>query len=117
TELEQGGDLRVIADLRTLRGSADLFGGPWASGCLSAPAGFVGANTPQVQALADGIVHALKWLQTAGPSDLIQAVPGAVVPGVPERPRRFCRRQHTAGPGAGRRHCPCLEMVANRRSV
>lgn len=81
TELEQGGDLRVIADLRTLRGSADLFGGPWASGCLSAPAGFVGANTPQVQALADGIVHALKWLQTAGPSDLIKAVPEAYFQG------------------------------------
>jgi NitT/TauT family transport system substrate-binding protein len=75
TELEQGGDLRVVADLRTLRGSKELFGGPWASGCLSAPTAFVGANTTVIQALANGMVHALKWLQTAGPSDLIKAVP------------------------------------------
>jgi NitT/TauT family transport system substrate-binding protein len=81
TELEQGGDLRVVADLRTLRGSNELFGGPWASGCLSAPAAFVGANTALIQALANGMVHALKWLQTAGPSDLIKAVPGAYFQG------------------------------------
>lgn len=75
TELEQGGDLRVVADLRTLRGSNELFGGPWASGCLSAPVAFVGANAALIQALTNGMVHALKWLQTAGPSDLIKAVP------------------------------------------
>jgi len=75
TELEQGGDLRVVSDLRTLRGSTELFGGPWASGCLSVPPAAVSANAPQVQALASGLVHALKWLQTAGPSDLIKAVP------------------------------------------
>jgi NitT/TauT family transport system substrate-binding protein len=81
TELEQGGDLRVVADLRTLRGSTELFGGPWASGCLSAPAAFVGANAAITQALANGMVHALKWLQTAGPSDLIKAVPEAYFKG------------------------------------
>lgn len=81
TELEQGGDLRVVADLRTLRGSTELFGGPWASGCLSAPAAFAGANAPVIQALANGMVHALKWLQTAGPSDLIKAVPEAYFQG------------------------------------
>lgn len=81
TELEQGGDLRVVADLRTLRGSTDLFGGPWASSCLSAPSAFVDANAPQIQALANGLVHGLKWLQTAGPSDLIKAVPEAYFQG------------------------------------
>ena len=81
TELEQGGDLRVVADLRTLRGCTELFGGPWASGCLSAPAAFVDANAALIQALANGMVHALKWLQTAGPSDLIKAVPEAYFQG------------------------------------
>ena len=81
TELEQGADLRVVADLRTLRGSKELFGGPWASGCLSAPAAFVSANAALVQALTNGMVHALKWLQTAGPSDLIKAVPEAYFQG------------------------------------
>ena len=81
TELEQGGDLRVVADLRTLRDSRELLGGPWASGCLSAPIAFVSANAPQIQALTNGMVHALKWLQTAGPSDLIKAVPEAYFQG------------------------------------
>jgi NitT/TauT family transport system substrate-binding protein len=75
TELEQGGDMRVVADLRTVRGNADLFGGPWPSACLSTSPDFASANASQVQALADALVHALKWLQTAGPSDLIKAVP------------------------------------------
>lgn len=75
TELEQGGDMRVVADLRTVRGNADLFGGPWPSGCLSVASDFASANAPQAQALAHALVHALKWLQTAGPSDLIKAVP------------------------------------------
>jgi NitT/TauT family transport system substrate-binding protein len=81
TELEQRGDLRVVADLRTLRDSTELFGGPWAAGCLSAPAAFVEANVAPIQALANGMVHALKWLQTAGPSDLIKAVPQAYFQG------------------------------------
>ena len=75
TELEQGGDLRVLADLRTVRGNAELFGGPWPSGCLSASADFISTKGEQSQAVVHALVHALKWLQTAGPSDLIKAVP------------------------------------------
>lgn len=75
TQLEQAGTLRVVTDTRTMRGNADVFGGPLPAGCLSAPTDFVTENPRQCQALADGMVHALKWLQTAGPSDLIKAVP------------------------------------------
>ncbi|MCU0925155.1 MAG: ABC transporter substrate-binding protein [Hydrogenophaga sp.] len=75
TQLEQGGELRLVADTRSVRGSAEVFGGPMPAGCLSAPDAFVDENPRQCQAMADGIVHALKWLQTAGPSDLIKTVP------------------------------------------
>lgn len=75
TQLEQEGALRVVADTRSVRGNAEVFGGALPAGCLSAPVEFVTANRPQCQAMADGIVHALKWLQTAGPSDLIKTVP------------------------------------------
>lgn len=75
TQLEQGGELRLVADTRSVRGSADVFGGPMPAGCLSALDEFVAENPRPCQAMANGIVHALKWLQTAGPSDLIKTVP------------------------------------------
>lgn len=75
TQLEQGGDLRVVADTRTVRGSAEVFGGPWPSACLCAPAVFLSARPQQAQAMANAMVHGLKWLQTAGPSDINKVVP------------------------------------------
>lgn len=75
TLLEQSGALRVVADTRTVRGCAEVFGGPMPAGCLSAPADFVNDQEMVCQALAHAMVHALKWLQTAGPSDIIKTVP------------------------------------------
>lgn len=75
TALEQGGELRVVADTRTVQGSADVFGGPMPAGCLIAPDEFIASRPRQTQAMADAVVHALKWLQTAGPSDIIKTVP------------------------------------------
>lgn len=75
TLLEQSGALRVVADTRTVRGCTDVFGGPMPAGCLSAPTDFIDTQAKTCQSLAHAVVHALKWLQTAGPSDLIKAVP------------------------------------------
>ena len=75
TMLEQRGDVRVITDTRTLRGTLELFGGPMPAGCLYAPTEFIQKNPNSVQALANAVVHALKWLQTAGPGDIIRTVP------------------------------------------
>ncbi len=75
TQLEQSGELRVVADTRNLRGTVDVFGGPVPVGCLSAPGEFIAQFPRLTQALTDAMVHALKWLQTAGPSDLIKTVP------------------------------------------
>ena len=75
TLLEQLGELRVAVDTRSLGGTVEVFGGPVPVGCLSAPAEFL-TQFPRVsQALVDAVVHALKWMQTAGPSDLIKTVP------------------------------------------
>ncbi|MFT3814640.1 MAG: ABC transporter substrate-binding protein [Acidovorax sp.] len=75
TLLEQQGEVRLVADMRTPRGAQDWFGGPMPAGCLYAPEAFLRRNPDEAQALANGMVHALKWLQTAGPVDLLQAVP------------------------------------------
>lgn len=75
TMLEQKGDVKIISDTRTLKGTHEVFGGPMPAACLYAPAQFVQNNPNTCQALANAIVHGLKWLQTAGPSDIIKTVP------------------------------------------
>ena len=75
TMLEQKGEVRIISDTRTLKGTHEVFGGPMPAACLYAPAEFVQKNPNTCQALANAIVHGLKWLQTAGPSDIIKTVP------------------------------------------
>ncbi|MDR3454044.1 MAG: ABC transporter substrate-binding protein [Rhodoferax sp.] len=75
TMLEQKNEVRIISDTRTLKGTLDVFGGPMPAGCLYASAEFIQKNPNTCQALANAIVHGLKWLQTAGPGDIIKTVP------------------------------------------
>lgn len=75
TILELRGEARLLADARTLKGSAEIFGGSMPGACLFAPQAFGQRQPAQAQALANALVHALKWLQTAGPADLMRVVP------------------------------------------
>ncbi|MGZ5272467.1 MAG: ABC transporter substrate-binding protein, partial [Ramlibacter sp.] len=75
TMLEQKGDVKIISDTRTLKGTQEVFGGPMPAACLYTGADFVKTHPNTCQALANAIVHGLKWLQTAGPSDIIKTVP------------------------------------------
>lgn len=75
TMLEQKGEVKIISDTRTLKGTTEVFGGPMPAGCLYAPLEFVQKHPNTCQAMANAIVHSLKWLQTAGPSDIIKTVP------------------------------------------
>ena len=60
----------------TLRKLAlDVFGGPMPAAVFYTHTDFIKANPNTCQALANAIVHGLKWLQTAGPSDIIKTVP------------------------------------------
>lgn len=77
TQLEHRSELRVVVDTRTLRGTRELFGGPMPGAALCAPPDFIKQHAPSCQALAHGLVRALKWLQTAGPSDIIKTLPEA----------------------------------------
>jgi len=81
TMLEQKGDVRVISDTRSLKGSHEVFGGAMPATCMYAPTDYLQNHPNTAQALTNAAVHALKWLQTAGPSDLIKAVPEAYLLG------------------------------------
>ena len=81
TMLEQKGEVKIISDTRTLRGTSDLFGGSMPSACLYASSDFVLKNPNTCQALTHAIVHSLKWLQTAGPGDIIKVLPDSYLLG------------------------------------
>jgi len=81
TMLEQKGDVRIIGDTRSLKGASEIFGGMVPASCLHASADYLQNHPNTVQALTNAVVRALKWLQTAGPSDLIKAVPDAYLLG------------------------------------
>jgi NitT/TauT family transport system substrate-binding protein len=75
SQLEQSGDIKTIADSRTLRGTQAIFGGAMPGACLYAMPDYMQKNRWVVQALSNAIVRSLKWLQTAGPKELLQSVP------------------------------------------
>lgn len=75
TILERAGELKIIADTRIVAEADKIFGGPMPAACLYAPESFVEKNPATVQALANAIVRAAKWIQAAGPADIIKVVP------------------------------------------
>jgi NitT/TauT family transport system substrate-binding protein len=75
TLLQRSGDLRIVADTRVVAEADKIFGGPMPAGCLSAMQSFIDKNPATVQALTNALVRADKWIQQAGPSEIINTVP------------------------------------------
>ena len=75
SQLEQNSEIKIIADSRTLRGTQAIFGGAMPGACLYATSDYIQKNRWVVQALSNAIVRSLKWLQTAGPKEMLQSVP------------------------------------------
>jgi NitT/TauT family transport system substrate-binding protein len=75
TMLTQKGELKVISDTRTLKDTKKVYGGNMPAAVLYAPIAFIEKNPNTTQALANAIVRSLKWLQNAGPSDIVKTVP------------------------------------------
>ncbi len=69
--------MKLLASTRTPKGTEELFGGAMPAATLYAFDDFVKKNPRTVQALANAIVRADKWLAKAGPSDVIKTVPEA----------------------------------------
>jgi NitT/TauT family transport system substrate-binding protein len=76
TMLEHRGDVRILADTRSLAGAQDILGGPMPAGCLCASTEYVQKTSRHLPGPAPmPIVRALKWLRTAGPGDIVRTVP------------------------------------------
>ena len=75
TLLQRSGDLKIVSDTRVVAEADKVFGGPMPSACLYAKQDFIDKNPATVQALANAIVRADKWVQAAGPADIIKVVP------------------------------------------
>jgi NitT/TauT family transport system substrate-binding protein len=75
TLLQRSGDLKIVSDTRIVAEADKIFGGPMPAACLYAPQAFIDKNPNTVQALANAIVRADKWIQAAGAADIIKAVP------------------------------------------
>lgn len=75
TLLQRSGDLKIISDTRIVAEAEKVFGGPMPAGCLYAPQALIDRNPQTIQALTNAIVRANKWIQAAGPGEIINAVP------------------------------------------
>jgi NitT/TauT family transport system substrate-binding protein len=75
TILERAGDIQVVTDTRIVSEAEKVFGGPMPAACLYAPEAFIEKNPQTVQAMANAIVRADKWIQAAGPAEIIKVVP------------------------------------------
>jgi len=81
TLLQRSGDLKIVSDTRIVAEADKVFGGPMPAGCLYAPQAFIDRNPLATQALANALVRADKWIQAAGPGDIIKAVPDSYLLG------------------------------------
>jgi NitT/TauT family transport system substrate-binding protein len=75
TILARGGDIKIVSDTRDVAEADKVFGGPMPAACLYAPVPFIEKNPNTTQALTNAIVRANKWIQAAGPGEIIKAVP------------------------------------------
>ena len=75
TLLQRSGDLKIISDTRIVAEAEKVFGGAMPAACLYAPQTFIDKNPATTQALANAIVRADRWIQAAGPGDIINNVP------------------------------------------
>lgn len=75
--LEQRSDVRLLGETRTLVSTRKLMGGAVPGASLLASADFLERFPERAQSLSDAVVHALKWMQTAGLTDILKAVPAS----------------------------------------
>lgn len=73
--LEQKNEIRILGEARSLAATRKVMAGDVPGACLFARSEFLQRQPAIAQALSDGVIHALKWLQTAGLTDILKTVP------------------------------------------
>jgi NitT/TauT family transport system substrate-binding protein len=75
TVLEDSGDMFPLAEMRTEAGSRATLGGSYPEASIYATKDFVARNPKTVQAIANALVDAEKWMAQATPEQVAAAVP------------------------------------------
>ena len=75
TQLEKSGAMRTLADFRSIHGCEQALGGPLPTGCLATFESVAKSRPAMCTALAAGMLRSLRWIQSAGPSDIIRVLP------------------------------------------
>ena len=75
TLLEKAGDIRIVVETISDKGTRDVFGGTMPAATLYAKKRFIEDNPQTVQALTNAMVRALKWLRNASAEDVAKIVP------------------------------------------
>lgn len=75
SQLENSGDISIIADTRTLDGTKAVYGGQYPAAVLYLKPDFIQQNPNTTQALVNVFVRTLKWLDKAGPDDVVKVLP------------------------------------------
>ena len=78
TLLDKRSEIKIVRNLRSVGETTRVFSGMLVGNSLCVPKALVAKDPKTCQALVNGVARALKWLRTAGPSDLLHTMTDSV---------------------------------------
>jgi NitT/TauT family transport system substrate-binding protein len=73
--LDRDGEIKIVADTRTMEGTNQVYGGPYPAAVLYATSAFVEKNPGTTQALVTALVRGLKWVQGHSADEIAKMMP------------------------------------------
>ena len=83
TQLESTGKFVAVADSRTEKGMKDIYGGDYMASVIYVNTDYVKKNPNTVQAVANAMVRADKWIAKATPQEIVELMPAEYKAGNP----------------------------------
>jgi NitT/TauT family transport system substrate-binding protein len=75
TQLLRSGNANLLVDLRTQRGTVEVFGGLYPGACLYMETAWIATHRPQVQKLVNAFVKALRYIDAHSAQDIAALLP------------------------------------------